>query len=157
MAVPANVSFALHRIVGADAGDLLDWMNSVEANRSELSELVTVYSSEARMHTDLRSAELRREMAELRSELKVEMAELKGEMGKLKGEMGKLRAELNEEMADLRGELKGEIAELRGDMRAGFAAIDTRFAKQDAAFGQLMQTRSAGWSACGPPAPWRLS
>ncbi len=116
MAVPANVSFALQRIVGDDAADLLDWMNSVEANRSELRELVTVYTSEARMHTDLKTADLRREMAELRSELKVEMAEL-------------------------RGELKGEMAELRGDMRAGFAAIDTRFAKQDAAFGQLMQTQ----------------
>lgn len=88
----------------------------MEANRSELRELVTVYTSEARMHTDLKTADLRREMAELRSELKVEMAEL-------------------------RTELKGEMAELREETRAGFAAIDTRFAKQETAFGLMMQTQ----------------
>jgi len=110
VAVPATVFFALQRIAGKDAPDLLDWMNGVDANRSELRELVTVYSSDAKSASDALRADLRREVAELRSEMRTGFAEIRGEMAA--------------GFAEVRGGMAAGFAEVRGEMAAGFARQD---------------------------------
>lgn len=120
MAVPANVSIALHRVAGADAADLLDWMNGVEANRSELRELVTAYSAEARAHADLRAAEAR-----AHTDLRV----------------GTLRADMHAGLSELRDEMRAGFARVdtrfaQIDLR--FSELDNRFSRQELALEKLM-------------------
>lgn len=120
-AVPATVFFALQRIAGKDATDLLDWMNGVDANRSELRELVTVYSSDAKSASDAVRADLRREVAELRDEMHREFAQV--------------RAELASGLADVRTEMRAGLTDVRTEMRTGFAdaraEVASGFARQD--------------------------
>ncbi len=105
MPVTARLSHRLHDALGEDAGgDLVTWMQTVDAGRTELREL-----------NELTVSRLESRIGEVRHELRADISEL--------------RAELRGSIAGHREETHSGIAELKVALAGVESKIDRRFAE----------------------------
>jgi hypothetical protein len=104
MTVSPNLQIKLQQTLGAEAaGDLLAWMQTMDAHRGDIGEL-------------------RHEMGELRHE----MGELRHEMGEVRRGMGELRHEMQLGLARVDGRMEAMQAGMERMMEKGLRE-QTRF------------------------------
>jgi septal ring factor EnvC (AmiA/AmiB activator) len=106
MAVTARLVSKFHDVLGEEASnDMVDWMNHVEASRSELRELND--QNFARF-----KAELAEQIGSIRRELAEQIGTTRQELGTTRQELGTTRQELGTTRQEI-GTLRYEIAETR--------------------------------------------
>lgn len=112
MPIAAGLSRKLYDTLGhEDAEAMVDWMQHVETQRSELREL-----------NDLNFARVDSRFGEARTELDARFGDLRAEMD--------LRfAQVDARLDAMRTELDSRFGALRAEMDLRFARVDTRFAE----------------------------
>jgi anti-sigma-K factor RskA len=122
--VSARLSHHLHATLGEEAGgDLVTWMQTVDASRSELRDLLEMYSA----RTDSR-------FRELEARLDARFAKVDTRFAEMKAQMDARLAEIDARVAD---------AAARVDVR--FADVDIRFERIEKLI-ERTQGRLLTWS-----------
>jgi hypothetical protein len=128
------------------AEDVVNWMNQMEAARSEFRELNELNHSRftARLDTrfagmDVRFAGMNARFAESDVRLEARLAEFRRSIN---SELETFRTEMRSEMFALRSELRGEMAALRLDLTTAIGAFD---AKLERRFADLLKWSFVFW------------
>lgn len=123
MAIAAKRSRRFYETLGDEAAEnMIDWMQGVDAHRTELRELHD-------LSFDRFDARLGERLAEFRPEM---LDEMRREM----------RQEIRTEVGQLRDEMRAEFASQRHEMRADIARVSTRI---DDRYADLIKWSFAFW------------
>lgn len=135
MPVSARLSHQLHATLGEEAGgDLVTWMQTVDASRSELRDLLEMYSA----RTDSR-------FRELEARLDARFAKVDTRFVELKAQMDARLAEIDARFADAATRVDGRFADAAARVDARFADVDIRFERIEKLI-ERTQGRLLTWS-----------
>ncbi len=132
MPVSARLSHRLHDTLGEDAGgDLVTWMQTVDASRSELRDVLEMYSA----RTDSR-------FRELEARLDARFAEA---AGRVDTRFAEAAARVDARFAEAAARVDARFAEAAARADARFADVDVRFERMEKLI-ERTQGRLLAWS-----------
>ena len=141
MAISARLSRSLRESLGEEgADDLVNWMVLVEANRSELRDVMEAW----KVTTDSRFAEFGARMDRRFSEMDLRFSEMDLRFSKMDVRFSEQQRWMEARFAEQQQETRLGFAKQQQEMHLGFASLETRFERR---FGDLLKWSFVFW--CG--------